>query len=90
MTTTNDITGDKIATKTVTETYRNNYAGIDWSKKAGSIAVASTTPPHVKPKCERHAWAATAGLPPGPATCIFCGVRQKDLPAAELLKELCL
>jgi hypothetical protein len=39
---TNDITGDKIATKEVSETYRNNYGSIDWSKKAGAAPAAST------------------------------------------------
>lgn len=79
----NDITGDKIATKTVTETYRSNYDAI-FGKKAGSIAVASTSPEHV---CQ-HSWMATMGLPPGPAKCMHCGVLQRDLPAEELIKEL--
>ena len=77
----NDITGDKIATKQVTDTYRNNFGSIDWSKKTGSIAIASTSPEHV---C-RHSWAATMVLPPGPTKCIHCGVLMKDVPAEQLL-----
>lgn len=80
----NDITGDKIATKTVTETYRNNCGGIDWSKKTGSAAVASTTPPDVNPKCRPHVWVSTASLPPGPTYCMNCKMLLKDLPVSEL------
>lgn len=77
----NDITGDKIATKTVTDAYRNNYDAIFGKKKTVEAPNTSTTPP-----CPHNAWVSTMAMPPGPPKCVQCGKFMKDIPPAELVR----
>jgi hypothetical protein len=71
----NDITGDRIATKGITDAYRNNFDAI-FGKKKVEVPAASTTPP--TPSCAHHSWASTCQLPPGPAKCMSCGIEWKE------------
>lgn len=58
MSSTNDITGDSIRTKNVTEKFRSNYDAIDWGNKPRTIAdlvsKSSTDPtPEIKEALEK-------------------------------------